>query len=148
MSFPQLVQGGEIEELADDLLRVAAYFQVSTHFSEDELFRAQNQFKIMVRGARERERRDTQNLPEGRTFAVDSVWNFWRDLPGWPKNQTFKRLLKHLLIAPGQFRYDFDFDEGEGERLLILRGCRLCTVCVAILEYTGLSTSTSSQLQR
>ena len=42
------------------------------------------------------------------------MWNFWRDLPGWPKNQTFKRLLKHLLIVTGQFRYDLDFDEGEG----------------------------------
>ena len=33
---------------------------------------------------------------------------------GWPKNQTFKKLLRFLLIATGYFQDDLDFDEGEG----------------------------------
>ena len=68
----------------------------------------------MVKAARERERNDSRNLPGGRTFAVDSVLKFLVDLPGWPKNNTFKRVLLFLFVSACHCHYDMDFDEGYG----------------------------------
>ena len=67
---PELVINSDLEELTSDLVGVSCYFQVSSHFDEPTLNQAQNQYKAMVRGARERERKDSQHLPEGRIFAL------------------------------------------------------------------------------
>ena len=34
------------------------------------------------------------------------------DLPGWPKNLTFKRVLRFLLISSSHYHYEMNFDEG------------------------------------
>ena len=39
---------------------------------------------------------------------------FWVDLPGWPKNNTFKRVLRFLLVSSSHYHYDMNFDEGYG----------------------------------
>ena len=134
---PELVINGDLDELTSDLVGVSCYFQVSSHFEEPALYQAQNQYKAMVRGARERERKDSQHLPGGRTFAVDSVLKFWMDLPGWPKNLTFKRVLRFLLIASSHYHYEMDFDEGMAEQLVSPCGCLLSTVCVVSMAYLG-----------
>ena len=50
---PELVISGDLEELTSDLVGVSCYFQVSSHFEEPALYQAQNQYKAMVRGARD-----------------------------------------------------------------------------------------------
>ena len=62
---PELVINGDVDELATDLVGVSCYYQVSSHFGEPELYQAHNQYRAMVKGARERERKDSQNLPGG-----------------------------------------------------------------------------------
>ena len=73
LSVPGISARCDIEELASELVGVAGYFQISSHFDENALYQAQNQYKIKARGARDRERRDSQHLPNGRPFDVDSV---------------------------------------------------------------------------
>ena len=62
---PELVINGNVDELATDLVGISCYYQVSSHFGEPELYQAHNQYRAMVKGARERERKDSQNLPGG-----------------------------------------------------------------------------------
>ena len=50
----------------------------------------------------------------GLSFAVDSVLKFWVDLPGWPKSNTFKRVLLFLFVSACHYHYDMNFDEGYG----------------------------------
>ena len=111
---PELVINGNAGELARDLVGVCLYFQIASRFGEDEHYQSLNQYKAMVKAARERERNDSRNLPGGRTFAVDSVLKFWVDLPGWPKNNTFKRIFQFLFVSACHCHYDMNFDEGYG----------------------------------
>ena len=56
---PELVINGDLDELATDLVGVSCFYQVSSHFGNPELYQAHNQYRAMVKGARERERKDS-----------------------------------------------------------------------------------------
>ena len=66
MSFsclcPELVINANVDDLATDLVGASLYYQVSSHFGDAELYQAYNQYRAMVKSARERERNDSRNL--------------------------------------------------------------------------------------
>ena len=62
---PELVINGNVDDLATDLVGASLYYQVSSHFGDAELYQAYNQYKAMVKSARDRERNDSRNLPGG-----------------------------------------------------------------------------------
>ena len=44
---PELVIGGEVEELTSELVGISCYFQIFSHFDEHALYQAQNEYKTM-----------------------------------------------------------------------------------------------------
>ena len=111
---PELIFGGDADTMETEFLEMVSYLGVSNHFTSDDLLNARRQYSNMVKAASVRESRDAQIVPGGRCFATDSIWDFWRSLPGWGKSVQFKRILKCLLLVAGNFNYDFNFDECEG----------------------------------
>ena len=62
---PELVINGNEDELATDLVGVSLYYQVASRFGDVETYQSYNQYRAMVKAARERERNDSRNLPGG-----------------------------------------------------------------------------------
>ena len=52
---PELVINGNEDELATDLVGVSLYYQVASRFGDVETYQSLNQYRAMVKAARERE---------------------------------------------------------------------------------------------